>query len=585
MASYPHTWLFVGKLNTIVASGPHIQAIETQTGNVLHSTAALKEAKLEAVVKSGPIRCIAVDRDFRHVVASGEDKKLKVWRLDGLELLSERELPKKPTDVHFTRDGQTIIVSDKFGDIFSYPLYPDIKNLAAETDKRNAIISHENPSDGTLVLGHTSLLTSFILTEDEKFVISADRDEHIRVSWFPQGYVIERFCLGHNKFVSAVHIPKFSPSTLISGGGDPELKLWDWMSGECLGDIFVLETVEPFITVRPPKGRANQSDEDGDEEEPNLQKGKRKGKGKKGKGKGKAEAVVDEDTADAEKAESVEDSESMAVGEAGDGEAEEHAEGNDASGSAQEEQPLVLVIRQIASIDVAGQGHFVVFNAVGATALFYFIFSSEPKAQPAPAISSINLGRPVIDFSIDESGRIWALVDGERQGLPATDEHDKSLVRLLNFADGKLIEVEREAPVLLTSLNSQCKITASALDLKALDLYSALSSMPKHVDPEHDPMRRNDLESLESATNPFDSPSHAGTSSEPGTKTRELTQREAARLKRKQALEAKIMKDQAASGTVSAKPDDGREAKRARSEVTISQAAGEQADVTMKDVA
>lgn len=96
-------------------------------------------------------------------------------------------------------------------------------------------------------------------------------------------------------------------------------------------------------------------------------------------------------------------------------------------------------------------------------------------------------------------------------------------------------------------------------------------------------MQRNDLEALEATTIPFDSTSRTGTPGESGTKTRELTQRETARLKRKQALEAKIMKDQAASGTVSTRLEDGREAKRARSEVDVSQAAGEQADVTMKD--
>lgn len=57
---------------------------------MLHSTVALEDAKREAVVKSGPLRCIDVDPEFHHVAASGEDKKLKVWRLDGLELLSER---------------------------------------------------------------------------------------------------------------------------------------------------------------------------------------------------------------------------------------------------------------------------------------------------------------------------------------------------------------------------------------------------------------------------------------------------------------------------------------------------------------
>jgi tRNA (guanine-N(7)-)-methyltransferase subunit TRM82 len=59
--------------------------------------------------------------------------------------------------------------------------------------------SHENPSDGKLILGHASPLTAFSLSQDEKYIITADRDEHIRVSWYPQGYNIEMYCLGHCK--------------------------------------------------------------------------------------------------------------------------------------------------------------------------------------------------------------------------------------------------------------------------------------------------------------------------------------------------------------------------------------------------
>ena len=128
-------------------------------------------------------------------------------------------MPKRPTEIKLTRDGQTILVSDKFGDIFrsalvssvfilsvhlegSYPFQPEelpVPAVTAGTSKRESLSSHENPSNGTLILGHTSLLTTFVLTDDEKFLISADRDEHIRVSWYPQGYVIERYCLGHEK--------------------------------------------------------------------------------------------------------------------------------------------------------------------------------------------------------------------------------------------------------------------------------------------------------------------------------------------------------------------------------------------------
>jgi hypothetical protein len=36
-----------------------------------------------------------------------------------LRLLMEgSELPKRPTDVLFTKDGETILVGDKFGDVF-----------------------------------------------------------------------------------------------------------------------------------------------------------------------------------------------------------------------------------------------------------------------------------------------------------------------------------------------------------------------------------------------------------------------------------------------------------------------------------
>lgn len=54
-----------------------------------------------------------------------------------------------------------------------------------------------------------------------------------------------------NRFVSAIHIPNFSPTSLLSGGGDPTIKLWDWMSGKEQAEIQIQEFVEPFIIVLP----------------------------------------------------------------------------------------------------------------------------------------------------------------------------------------------------------------------------------------------------------------------------------------------------------------------------------------------
>jgi tRNA (guanine-N(7)-)-methyltransferase subunit TRM82 len=96
-----------------------------------------------------------------------------------------------------------------FKDGPSYPLQPKetAENMALEAKQsveRDPYASHPNQSGGALILGHTSLLTSCLLTPDEKFIITSDRDEHIRVSWYPQGHCIESYCLGHKKYASAV---------------------------------------------------------------------------------------------------------------------------------------------------------------------------------------------------------------------------------------------------------------------------------------------------------------------------------------------------------------------------------------------
>ena len=66
---------------------------------------------------------------------------------------------------------------------------------------------HADPAlnpDGKLILGHTSPLTALFLSDDEQYIVTADRDEHIRISRYPQGEIVERFLLGHKQSVSQV---------------------------------------------------------------------------------------------------------------------------------------------------------------------------------------------------------------------------------------------------------------------------------------------------------------------------------------------------------------------------------------------
>ena len=74
---------------------------------------------------------------------------------------------------------------------------------------------------------------------------------------------------------------------------------------------------------------------------------------------------------------------------------------------------------------------------------------------------------------------------------------------------------------------------ATAEDLKLLDMYSPLASMPKNVDPEYDSMRRDNLSDV--------------LASEPGA-DKSLTLREQARLKKKRALALKVQGVSAEAG-------------------------------------
>jgi len=49
------------------------------------------------------------------------------------------------------------------------------------------------------MLGHVSMLTDILLSKDEKYVITSDRDEKIRVTKYPKTYIIKNFCLGHKE--------------------------------------------------------------------------------------------------------------------------------------------------------------------------------------------------------------------------------------------------------------------------------------------------------------------------------------------------------------------------------------------------
>lgn len=216
-------------------------------------------------------------------------------------------MPKRPCSLVITPDKQTILSADKFGDVYSLPLIPsqdpptataqeskegspttaspspapaeekpfksqaneltvhtkrnrkallDQQVTAKSTKARTGAQKAEVPFfERTLLLGHVSLLTAVALGHDARgrpYIITADRDEHIRVSrgTVEQAHVTEAFCMGHGEFVNRLCIPDGAAglgNLLVSGGGDPDLFVWSWVEGRLLARAPLLSAVRGVL--------------------------------------------------------------------------------------------------------------------------------------------------------------------------------------------------------------------------------------------------------------------------------------------------------------------------------------------------
>ena len=151
------------------------------------------------------------------------------------------------------QETNDVLVSDKVGDCYLYPVIPN--ELDASVEKHKKLDVQADPTlnpEATYLLGHVSVLTQHVMTEVEgrKYLITADRDEHIRVTRYPDTFVIERYLFGTDGFVSSIHIPVGSPDLLISGGGEGILRVWNWREGRQVGTVDIRDSILPHRSAR-----------------------------------------------------------------------------------------------------------------------------------------------------------------------------------------------------------------------------------------------------------------------------------------------------------------------------------------------
>jgi WD40 repeat protein len=171
--------------------------------------AALQEAKERQVIEghTAAVRAVAFSPDGTLVVSGGDDRTLRLSKLDGSPVgPSFRGHDAAVNAVAFTPNHRWIVSGGGDGSVRVWDL--------------------DGQPVGKPFLGHADSVSAVAVSPDGKVVASSSDDGSVRLWTLPLGEPGSASFRGHDGFVSAV---AFSPDGrwMASGGGDGAVLLWD----------------------------------------------------------------------------------------------------------------------------------------------------------------------------------------------------------------------------------------------------------------------------------------------------------------------------------------------------------------------
>jgi tRNA (guanine-N(7)-)-methyltransferase subunit TRM82 len=230
----------------LVVHGSHILPVSLAT-----SSAPSFHQKISTSV---PVLAVAFNNDGSKFAAVLDNKSVALWEQlsqDWKPFGKPFILPKKPSAITFTPESDSILVADRFGNVHKFGLKDILsgKNAAKATgddhedEDGDDHEDDENPSGKdiedeaqNIILGHFGTISDLRFTGNGKHLISADRDDRIRVSRWPHAYVVQSFCLGHTNFVVQSK-PVGASNFVVSGSGDGTVRSWNILTGAEVGKV------------------------------------------------------------------------------------------------------------------------------------------------------------------------------------------------------------------------------------------------------------------------------------------------------------------------------------------------------------
>lgn len=151
-------------------------------------------------------RCAVVQKDKTVTVFS---------RSDGAAAVELRTARRSEAGAFAT--GDVLLLADRTGDVRAHLC--------------------EAGNEGQFALGHTGTIITSVCMLGPNFVATADRDDKIRVSAWPETWRVQSYCLGHRAYVAAacdLTSSERSGLRLASVCGDLRVIIWDGADGRSL---------------------------------------------------------------------------------------------------------------------------------------------------------------------------------------------------------------------------------------------------------------------------------------------------------------------------------------------------------------
>lgn len=223
--------------------------------------------------ENGNIVSFVISSCQSYLIACYTNKQTCCWDIRTRELVGTCQTYKKPTALTLATlpdqpTTEVLLISDKGGELWAMPI-PSLSKKVRLFGHTGSVIT-DTLVTKTLACPHLSILT-------------ADRDEKIRVTEFPATFIIQTYLLGHTDVITTLALcQQNSQSTdgyVLSAGWDHRLCLWN-KKDFALSDSTSLKTLEetveevsefldqvPHAEEQPETEENQQEDNDNDQDE------------------------------------------------------------------------------------------------------------------------------------------------------------------------------------------------------------------------------------------------------------------------------------------------------------------------------